>query len=87
MFEWIRRKLAIWGYITFQTRQVSKYIKVNDHKTVSVTYKYNGDVDIAIAEHKPYKLLVIFKAPHNGEFETINYLEYKSPLQHSGATK
>lgn len=55
MIDWIRRKIAKWGWYAYEHEERLKIIGVNDYRSVHVCYTYNGDVKVSVCNLQPFK--------------------------------
>ena len=78
MIEWLRQKLATWGWIAYEFTQRTKIIRINEFRSVHITYNYKGDVDIGVCNPKPkFKTVVHLKVayPDLNTVELTKFLE------------
>ena len=77
MIDWIRYKLARWGWKAFEYTKRSKWINAGDYRSVHVEYTYNGDVKISVSNDKPHKLIAQLEVsyPNQNKIEFTNFLD------------
>ena len=79
MFNWLRRRIALWGWFAYDFTKRLQIVEVNEYRSVHVHYKYNGDVEVTICNLKPFKIVATMSVtrPNLNEIEFKKYLQYE----------
>jgi len=83
MFEWLKRKIAQWGWFAYDHEEHLKIIRANQYRSVHVNYTWSGDVEVSVCNtSKPFQVVCVLKVskPNYNEIELKKHLEYE-PLQ------
>lgn len=80
MFDWIKRRIALWGWWNYENVKQLKIITPNEHRSVHVRYNYKGDVEISVCNtNKPFTTIARLKVA----YPNLNTVEFQD-LQNSG---
>ena len=83
MLDWLREKLARWGWIAFECTRRSRWINAGRFRYVHVQYTYNGDVKISVSNTTPHKLIAQLEVsyPDQNNIKFTNFLECEESME------